>query len=143
MTLQQRKTTISYVKRTAKTMIVALCFCCNTKSQSSEANTEPLNENKEINVLVNQGEAIHNKDSSYQYENRTGSSGHYEYTYDVTGHDADSNEVSGSITIQGKQGTGILTDTQNNEIEVDVEWIDYGKLKATDENGNEYELEVI
>ena len=26
--------------------------------------------------------------------------------------------------------------------EVDAEWIDYGKLKATDENGNEYELEA-
>ena len=42
----------------------------------------------------------------------------------------------------GKYGNGILTKANGDEIDINVEWIGKGKLLATDEEGNEYELYV-
>ncbi len=84
----------------------------------------------------------YHEDTTYEYESRTGESGNYQYNYDVSGYDDDGNEVTGNIDIEGKYGEGTLTDSEGNEIDVDVEWIGYGKLRATDDDGNEYELVV-
>lgn len=81
-------------------------------------------------------------DPNYKYEYRTGSSSNYEYNYDVRGSDENGNSVSGNIDIDGKYGTGTIEDENGNEKELDVEWIDYGKLEGTDEDGNTYDLEV-
>jgi hypothetical protein len=81
-------------------------------------------------------------DNNYKYEYRTGISGDYEYNYDVNGFDQQGNEVSGNVNVEGKYGAGIITMENGDEVEVTVEWIDYGKLKATDNEANEYELEV-
>jgi hypothetical protein len=78
---------------------------------------------------------------TYHYEYRTGNSGNYEYNYDVKGINATGDSVFGNINVQGKYGAGILTDTVA-EIEINTEWIAYGKLKATDKKGNEYNLIV-
>jgi hypothetical protein len=82
------------------------------------------------------------KDINYQYEYRTGISGNYEYTYDVNGYDQDGNLVTGIINIEKKYGAGIIINNNDEEIDIKVKWIDYGILKATDENGNEYDLVV-
>ena len=79
----------------------------------------------------------YHKDINYQYEYRTGISGNYKYTYDVNGYDQDGNLVTGIINIEKKYGAGIIINNSDEEIDIKVEWIDYGILKATDENGNE------
>jgi hypothetical protein len=79
---------------------------------------------------------------TYQYEYRTGNPGHYEYNYDVKGIDLSGDSVYGNINVQGKHGAGILTSDTVAEIEINTEWVSYGKLKATDKKGNEYQLIV-
>jgi hypothetical protein len=87
-------------------------------------------------------EQTYHEDTTYKYEHRTGTSGDYQYNYDVSGTDGNGDEVTGNVTVEDKYGEGTLTYGEGNEIEVDVEWIGYGKLKATDNDGNEYELSV-
>ncbi|MBF6642145.1 hypothetical protein IVB69_11690 [Flavobacterium sp. J49] len=82
------------------------------------------------------------RDTSYKYEYRTGSSGDYGYNYDVSGDDIDGNNVTGNVSMEDKYGTGTITKSDGEVVEVEVEWIGYGKLKATDQEGNEYELTV-
>jgi len=87
-------------------------------------------------------EETYHIDTAYQYENRVGVSGDYQYNYDVSGTDSNGNEVTGNIDVRGKYGAGTLTDATGNDVEIETEWIGYGKLKATDNEGNEYELGV-
>ena len=82
------------------------------------------------------------QDTTYKYEYRTGTSGNYQYNYDVLGNDSDGNEVYGTINIEDKYGEGIIINPDKEEIEIEVEWIGQGKLKGTDKIGNEYDLEV-
>lgn len=81
-------------------------------------------------------------DTNYKYEYRTGSSGDYTYNYDVSGFDEAGNEVTGKVTMEDKYGSGTITTYNDEEIEVEVEWISYGELRATDQDGNQYELTV-
>lgn len=79
---------------------------------------------------------------THQYEYRTGNPGNYEYNYDVKGINSRGDSVCGNINVQGKYGAGILTSDSVAEVEINTEWISYGKLKATDKQGNEYHLIV-
>lgn len=79
---------------------------------------------------------------TYQYEYRTGNSGHYEYNYDVKGINTKGDSVFGNINIEGKFGAGILINDTIPDIEIKAEWINYGKLKAFDKERNEYQLIV-
>jgi len=81
-------------------------------------------------------------DKTFQYEYRTGTSGNYEYNYDVKGINTKGDSVFGNINVQGKYGAGILNAENNLDVEINTEWLTYGKLKATDKNGNEYNLVV-
>ena len=90
---------------------------------------------------VNNEETIHT-DTTYEYEYRKGESGNYEYNYDVSGTDDNGDEVSGNVSMNGKYGSGTITNSIGEEIEVETEWIDKGVLNATDDDGNEYELNV-
>ena len=90
---------------------------------------------------IEQEQTVHT-DTAYEYEKRTGTSGHYEYTYEVFGTDANGNKVTGVIEIEGRTGTGVLEDANQKPHKIEVEWVGYGLLNATDENGNEYELKV-
>ena len=92
-------------------------------------------------VITPQEAKTYHVNKEYQYEYRTGTSGHYEYNYDVKGVDSKGDSVRGNINIEGKYGAGILIDSIKDH-EIKAEWIDYGKLKATDNNGNEYYLIV-
>jgi hypothetical protein len=96
-------------------------------------NTEQLTE-EEINTI--------HSDTNYKYEYRTGTSGDYGYNYDVSGYDDSGNEVTGNVSMEDKYGTGTITNSDGEEVEVEVEWIGKGELRATDSDGNEYELTV-
>jgi hypothetical protein len=96
-------------------------------------NTEQLTED-EINTI--------HTDTNYKYEYRTGTSGDYGYNYDVSGYDDSGNDVTGNIIMEDKYGTGYITNSVGDDIDVEVEWTGYGELKATDSEGNEYELTV-
>jgi hypothetical protein len=97
----------------------------------------------DIKTITPQEAKTYHKDTHYQYEYRTGISGNYEYNYDVIGEDENGNEVAGNINTEGKLGAGILTNDDGEQINIKTEWIGYGKLKATDQDGNEYKLEVL
>ena len=90
---------------------------------------------------INNEETIHTN-TTYEYEYRKGESGNYEYNYDVSGTDDNGDEVSGNVSMNGKYGSGTITNSNGEEIEVETEWIDKGVLNATDNNGKEYELNV-
>ena len=81
-------------------------------------------------------------DNVYQYKYRTGNSGHYEYNYDVKGINCIGDSVFGNINVSGKHGAGILKNDSIADLEINTEWISFGKLKATDKKGNEYQLIV-
>lgn len=80
--------------------------------------------------------------NTYHYEYRTGNPGQYEYNYDVKGINIKGDSVCGNINVQGKYGAGILLCDSIDDIEINTEWISYGKLKAIDLKGNEYQLIV-
>lgn len=87
-------------------------------------------------------DVTYHEDTTKEYEYRIGTSGDYTYNYNAYGFDDDGNEVTGNIAVDGKYGNGILTKANGDEIDINVEWIGKGKLLATDEEGNEYELYV-
>lgn len=72
------------------------------------------------------------KDTTYKYE----------YNYDVSGYDKNNLKIEGNVSMNGKYGTGYFSNPDGEKIQIDVEWIDYGVLKAIDNDGNEYELTV-
>lgn len=80
-------------------------------------------------------------DDDYRYNYRTGSSGSYEYNYDVEGY-GDSGYVYGNVDTRDKYGEGYIYDEEGNGLWIETEWVDYGILEAYDEYGNWYELEV-
>ena len=81
-------------------------------------------------------------DPNYKYEYRTGSSGDYEYNYDVSGYDENGNPVEGNIDVSKHGGSGYIQDKDGNEKSIDVEWTGKGELEGTDKDGNSVELEV-
>lgn len=92
-------------------------------------------------ITVEEAKTYHVNDI-YQYKYRTGNSGHYEYNYDVKGINHKGDSVFGNINTEGKYGAGILNFDTIRNLEIKTEWIAYGKLKATDQKGNEYLLIV-
>lgn len=117
-------------------LILVMAISCKKKKDVQPDNfiATPASE-------VNNEETIHT-DTTYEYEYRKGESGNYEYNYDVSGTDDNGNEVSGNVSMNGKYGTGTITNSNGEEIEVEAEWIGKGVLSATDNDGNEYELNV-
>jgi hypothetical protein len=96
----------------------------------------------DIETITPEEAKTFHKDTKYQYEYRTGISGDYEYNYDVTGLDQNGNAVFGNINTSGKKGAGILTNKNGQQIFIYTEWVEYGKLKAVDEQNFVYQLEV-
>jgi len=92
-------------------------------------------------ITTEEAKTYHVNDT-YQYKYRTGNSGQYEYNYDVKGIDIDGDSVFGNINVKGKYGAGILLNDTIPDIEINTEWVAYGKLNATDLQGNKYQLIV-
>lgn len=114
-----------------------------------ETNAAPIPQSRDERVEVTYSpvptrseQATLHVDTAYQYEFRTGESGNYKYNYDVIGIDGQGNPMSGNVSMQGKYGSGILLDHHDNEIEVTLEWVSYGELRAEDNEGNIWDLKV-
>jgi len=126
-------------------VLTSLLSCKENKTNYEDNNDSQVQgfvSTKDIEYEEPKDDPTYHVDEEHKYEYRTGTSGDYDYNYDVVGHNDNGDEVSGNVTMNGKYGTGTITTPDGDEVEVDAEWIDYGKLKATDENGNEYELEA-
>ncbi|WP_205959340.1 hypothetical protein [Flavobacterium rivulicola] len=130
--------TIHNLTRVIIIIVLFTLFSCKQKEQEQRQGFVPANSEEFTDEEL---KTVH-VDSSYKYEYRTGTSGDYGYNYDVSGYDANGDEVTGNVSMEDKYGTGTITNTDGEEIDVDVEWVDYGELKATDPDGNEYELTV-
>jgi len=108
------------------------------RSQTPSYNSNNINSNTSGTTA----DETYHTNSQYKYEYRTGNSGNYEYNYDINGTDQDGNSISGNIDINGKYGSGTVQDEDGNEKYIDAEWVEYGVLEVTDEDGNTYEMEV-
>lgn len=93
-------------------------------------------------IITPEEAKTYHTNTKYHYKYRTGNSGHYEYNYDVKGVNIQGDSVFGNINVEGKYGAGILKTDSIAELEIKTEWIEYGKLKALDQQGNEYQLIV-
>jgi hypothetical protein len=130
--------------------IISLFISCKKYSSNSEELRSFYKEQESVQKITTddietitplEAKTFH-QDKEYEYEYRTGNSGHYEYYYDVKGVDQDSNKVAGKINIEGKYGAGKINDPKGNPHDIEVEWCGKGKLKGVDENGKIYELMV-
>jgi hypothetical protein len=106
----------------------------------SESTNEPTSSTS-LSTYSNSNSTYHT-DSRYKYESRTGTSGNYQYNYDVEGSDDNGNNITGNVDMRGKYGSGTITDDDGEEKDVDVEWTGKGTMEATDDDGNSYELEA-
>lgn len=131
-------------------LILLFCSCNHNNEQNTPSpvttgsdytNITPSNDDYK-STSTSYTQTYYHTDTRYKYEYRTGNSGNYEYNYDISGSDENGNGVYGNINIQGKYGSGYIEDENGNEKYVDVEWIDYGVLEGTDEDGNSYEFDV-
>ncbi len=136
------------MKMTIYFLILFILFSCSPNTKQTENSSTGINSSYSNSSSENSDNANpasdnnYHTDSKYKYEHRTGISGEYEYNYDISGYDEDGNSVYGNIDIQGKSGSGYIYDEDGNEKYIDVEWVDYGVLEGTDEDGKTYELEV-
>jgi hypothetical protein len=117
-------------------LVLVVAISCKKKEE-----VQPDNFIATPAVDINNKETIHT-DTTYQYEYRSGESGNYEYNYDVSGTDDNGDEVSGNVSMNGRYGSGTITNSNGEEIEVETEWINKGVLNATDVDGKEYQLTV-
>lgn len=96
----------------------------------------------DIKTITPEEAKTYHKDLKHKYEYRTGNSGDYEYNYLVEGLDQVGDSVSGVINIKGKYGAGTIINKDKKSIDIYVEWVDYGKLKGHDDEGNIYKLDA-
>lgn len=126
-----------------KILLIFLFFIfTNCKKNEEKKNTFKKEEIKPFVEVPPINDVTFHEDTINEYEYRTGTSGDYKYNYDVFGVDNDGNEVLGNITVDGKYGNGIIINKNGKKINVDIEWVDHGKLKGIDSDSIEYQLEV-
>lgn len=123
-------------------LVLSFAFFLNCKENKATEETIKKDQIKPFLKTPPKDDVTFHEDSAKEYEYRTGTSGDYTYDYNTYGFDSDGNEVTGNIAVDGKYGNGILIKANGEETDINVEWISYGKLIATDEEGNEYELFV-
>ncbi|MGL2965885.1 hypothetical protein [Flavobacterium sp. XGLA_31] len=119
-------------------LLLSLLSCRKTETAAPVS----LRDTAVPDSLSEEEQQTFHQDSSYQYEYRTGTSGDYHYTYDISGTDSNGDSVHGTVTMDGKTGTGTITTMGGDEIDVEVEWTGKGILTGTDAEGNSYDLEV-
>jgi hypothetical protein len=123
-------------------LVLSFALFLNCKENKTNKATFKKEQIKPFLKIPPKEDVTFHKDTTKEYEYRTGTSGNYTYNYNAYGFDSQGNEVTGSISVDGKYGNGILIKVNGEETDINVEWIGYGKLKATDNEGNEFELFV-
>jgi hypothetical protein len=134
--------------------------CCTSKTRTNEvdettaANVETqdaarTNNENDVSELESESDdreqvfdELPDENEGYKYNYRFGTSGNFGYNYDIEGEDENGQEAAGNIDIQGKYGSGSITDSEGNEKSIEVEWIDNGVLEGTDEDGVSYTFHV-
>jgi hypothetical protein len=131
-----------------KILFIPLSFWLVTSCQKGQPKTKPNVSNKEvitpddIKTITNEETKMYHKVLKNDYEYQTETTGNNEYNYLVNGLDQVGDSVSGVINIKGKYGAGTIINIDKETVDIEVEWIDYDKLKGTDEDGNIYKLET-
>jgi hypothetical protein len=127
-----------------KNYCIYLALLLFVSCKNSQENTPRQKKSKQHFVPHTQAvvQQTYHTDTTCKYEHRTGTSGDYQYNYNVSGTNDNGEEVTGNISVHDKYGNGTLLDAAGTKIEVETEWTGHGKLRATDGDGNEYELEV-
>jgi len=131
-----------------KLLFILFTFWFITSCKKEQPKIQPQTLYKEvitpddIKTITPEEAKTYHKDLKHKYEYRTGTSGNYEYNYVVKGLDQIGDSVSGIININGKYGAGTIINKDKETIDIQVEWIDYGKLKGHDDDGNLYKLEA-
>lgn len=131
-----------------KLLFILFSFWFVTSCKKEQSKRQPQTFYKEvitpddIKTITPEEAKTYHKDLKYDYEYRTGTSGHYEYNYEVIGVNQEGDSVSGVINVKGKYGAGKIINTDKETIDIQVEWVDYGKLKGNDNKGNEYLLKA-
>lgn len=137
-----------YYPPSSKPAVLLLLFVgsfisCHETSQQAIAKTKtPTQSTLQVATPAPESIAILHTDTVYEYEYRTGDKGEYTYNYDVIGADDAGEPITGNVNMQGKYGTGYLTNQAGKKIKVTLEWVGYGELMAEDEEGNVWELGV-
>lgn len=89
------------MKTNTKTILLSfVLLLSNCKEKSIEKEKETSIQNA---VATIEDTSNYHTDTTYQYENRTGTSGNYKYNYDVIGFDSNGNDITGYIAIEGKK----------------------------------------
>lgn len=133
---------------TKKIVYILLSFWLLTSCKKEQPKIQPQTLYKEvitpddIKTITPEEAKTYHKDLKHKYEYRTGNSGDYEYNYLVEGLDQVGDSVSGGINIKGKYGAGTIINKDKKSIDIYVEWVDYGKLKGHDDEGNIYKLDA-
>lgn len=130
-----------YISNKILLIFIFLIFT-NCKKDEENKNILKKEEIKSFVELPPTTDVTFHQDTINEYEYRTGTSGDYKYNYNVFGVDNEGNEVLGNITVDGKYGKGIIINKNKEKINVDIEWVGHGKLKAIDSDSIEYQLEV-
>lgn len=121
--------------------LISSCQKEFAKPKSKPLNKEVINPDDIKTIAPEESQTSH-KDIKYDYEYRSGTSGNYKYTYLVKGINQKGDSVSGVINISKKNGSGTIINKNKETIDIKVEWVDYSKLKAIDNDDNEYYLEA-
>ena len=88
-------------------------------------------------------EACSTFDSLYVFENHQQKMGTYNesnYNYDVLGKDKNGNSVQGNVDVDSESGNGYIINSDNERININVEWEGKGELRGYDDKGNNYHL---
>jgi cell division protein FtsW (lipid II flippase) len=93
-------------------------------------------------VVTAKLDSLYKEDYSKANSYNTSSSKSEIYNYDVVGFDNNNNRVSGNVDVDDDGGNGYILNSENQKIEIEVEWIGNGELKGTNRENNEYQLEV-
>lgn len=123
-------------------LLQSLLFFLNCKENKTNKENHTKEEIKTLVKTTPKNNVTFHKDTTKEYEYRTGTPGDYTYNYNVHGIDADGKETKGNITVDRKYGKGILTQSNGKKTPIHVEWSGYGQLLATDQEGKEFELFV-
>ncbi len=129
-------------------IILVFIIYCFVHQNNSNSHTRQNNINQNLNSTYSTLPGTYNNssnrllNSNYKYQYRTGNSGNYELSYDVSGEDENGNSVGGSVEMSGRYGSGTLQNDEGEDIDIDAEWVDYGEMEATDNEGNTYSLDV-